>query len=84
MGWAQHMAQTGSLQHSTIIHSLVNSGWSAAAENIGYGPGETVVFNALVASPGHYTNMTNAAYTHVGTAVVVVGNTIWTAHLFAG
>jgi len=84
MGWAQQMALTGVLQHSSIIHSLVNNGWSGAAENIGYGPSETVVFNALVASPGHYTNMSNGTYTHVGTAVVVAGNLIWTVHLFAG
>lgn len=87
------MAADGNMRHSTIVHSLVNQGtWTGAAENIGYGSTETVVFNALVGSPGHYTNMVNPAYTHVGTAVVVVpdpnGNhaldLIWTAHLFVG
>lgn len=84
MGWARAMAADGALRHSAIIGSLVAGAWTGAAENIGYGPDETAVFNALAASPGHYTNMTNPLYTDLGTAVVVADNTIWTVHLFAG
>ncbi len=81
--WARTMASDGVLRHSTIIHGLVSGAWVKAAENVGYGPSESVVFAALVASSGHYTNMVNANYTHVGTAAVMAGNTLWTAHLFA-
>ncbi len=79
------MAADHNMRHSNIIHSLVNQGtWTGAAENVGYGSNETIVFNALVASPSHYTNMANGAYTHVGVAVVAAGDLIWTAHLFVG
>ncbi len=84
MGWAQTMAADGVLRHSTITHSLVAGAWTGAAENIGYGPNEIAVFNALVASLAHYTNMANPLYTDLGTAVVAAGDTIWTVHLFAG
>ncbi len=81
--WARSMASDGVLRHSTIIHGLVAGAWVTAAENVGYGPSESVVFAALVASSGHYVNMVNASYTHVGTAAVMAGSTLWTAHLFA-
>lgn len=85
LGWAQRMAADNNMRHSTIIHSLVNQGtWTSAAENIGYGLTETIVFDALVASPSRYVNMVNPTYTHVGTAVVVAGDLIWTVHLFVG
>jgi len=84
LAWAQVLAADGVLRHSTIIHTLVQGQWQGAAENIGYGPSEAVVFSALAASSGHYTNMVNPAYTAMGTAVVVAGNTIWTVHLFVG
>jgi len=78
------MAADGNLRHSKIIHTLVQGPWTRAAENIGYGPSEAVVFSALTASSGHLTNMVNPSYTTIGTAVVVAGNTIWTVHLFVG
>ena len=82
--WAATMAADGSLIHSTPISDVVASGWSAAGENIAFGPDETSVFAGLRASPGHRANMVSADYTHVGIGVVVVGPVVWTAHLFAG
>lgn len=82
--WAATMAADGSLHHSTLISDVVASGWSAAGENIAFGPDEASVFAGLRASPGHRANMVSADYSHVGIGVVVVGPVVWTDHLFAG
>jgi uncharacterized protein YkwD len=81
--WAKQMADTGNFAHSDI-GSLLNP-WTVVGENIGYGPSVSSVFNALVASPGHYKNMVDARFTAVGVgAFVDATGRIWTAHVFGG
>ena len=83
-GWAERMAVDRHLRHSELIHDVVAGPFTTAGENVGYGPDVAVIFEALVASPGHLDNMVNPAFTRVGIGVVRVGDVLWTAHLFAG
>ena len=83
-GWAERMAVDRHLRHSELIHDVVAGPFTTAGENVGYGPDVAVIFDALVASPGHLDNMVNPAFTRVGIGVVRVGDVLWTAHLFAG
>jgi uncharacterized protein YkwD len=81
--WAKQMADSGNFSHSDI-GSLLGP-WSTVGENIGYGPSVTSVFNALVASPGHYNNMVDPRFTSVGVGAYVDSTgRIWTAHVFGG
>ncbi len=82
--WADVMARDDWLRHSAILGDLVAGSWSAAGENVGYGPSVSSIFGGLRGSSGHYANMVNGAYTHVGVGVVVIDGVMWTAHLFAG
>ncbi len=81
--WTKQMADSGNFSHSDI-GSLFDP-WSTVGENIGYGPSVTSVFNALVASTGHYNNMVDPRFTSVGVGAYVdsIGR-IWTAHVFGG
>ena len=83
--WAQELASSGRLRHSNIPSRIVGSPWSAAGENVGYGPSVGVVHNALVKSSGHYANITGAAYTRIGVGVAVDGSgQVWVVEVFAG
>jgi uncharacterized protein YkwD len=80
---AQAMANGQQLVHSDI--SVLLGVWSNVGENIGMGPSVVTIHNALMASPGHWTNLMNPAYTYGAIGVVVDGNgTLWTAHVFVG
>ena len=79
--WAKQMADSGNFAHSNI-GSLLNP-WTVVGENIGYGPSVNSIFNALVASPGHYKNMADARFTSVGAgAYLDSSGRLWTAHVF--
>jgi uncharacterized protein YkwD len=78
--WAQEMAARGKLSHSNLNNLLGE--WSAAGENVGKGGSVSSVFNALMASSGHYSVMVGD-FTHVGVGVWQdAGGTIWTVHVF--
>lgn len=81
--WAKQMADSGNFSHSDIA-SLLDP-WTTVGENLGYGPSVTSVFNALVASAGHYQNMVDPRFTSVGVGAYVDSTgRIWTAHIFGG
>ncbi len=83
-GWADHMAATQTLAHNPNSSGQIPGGWSAWAENVGYGGSVGQVQAALVASPGHYRNMVNPDLRQIGIGVAVDGNgQVWTAHVFA-
>lgn len=78
--WAKKMADSGSLSHSSLSSLLPP--WSGAGENVGKGGSVDSVFNALVGSGGHLSNMVGD-YTHVGIGVWTdVGGVLWTVHVF--
>jgi uncharacterized protein YkwD len=81
--WAEHMATVDKFQHSDI-GDLLNP-WTIVGENIGKGGSVASLFQALVNSPGHYANMVEDAFTHVGVGVWIDDDgTMWTTHVFAG
>jgi len=81
--WSFHMSDTNNFAHSNI-GSLLGP-WSTVGENIAYGWSVTSMHNALVASPGHYANLTNPSFTHIGVGVwIESGGKIWTTHVFGG
>ena len=81
--WTQHMAETGDFSHSSI-GSLLGP-WSTVGENISWGFSVSSMFSGLTGSSGHYANMTNTSFTHVGIGVFVEEDgRIWTTHVFGG
>jgi uncharacterized protein YkwD len=81
--WTVHMADTNTFAHSRIGELL--GPWGTVGENIAYGWSVQSMHDALVASPGHYANLTNASFTHIGVGVwIEEGGKIWTTHVFGG
>ncbi|MDW3219981.1 MAG: CAP domain-containing protein [Acidimicrobiales bacterium] len=83
--WAARIAVDARLHHSSLIYDVVeDDAWTAAGENVGYGPSVAVLIDAFVASPSHEANIVSPRYRAIGIGIVVVDDVIWTAHLFAG
>ncbi|MEW6155158.1 MAG: CAP domain-containing protein [Actinomycetota bacterium] len=83
--WAQTMASNGAISHNPNYRGQVEAAgydWRMLAENVGMGPSVDVVHQALVNSPGHYTNMVNGEYGLVGIGVVQTGGTVWVVQNF--
>jgi uncharacterized protein YkwD len=81
--WARQMADSGNFSHSDFP-SLLDP-WSIVGENVGYGPTAGSIFDKLVASALHYSNMVDARYSSVGVGTYIdATGRIWTAHLFGG
>ena len=81
--WSVHMAAAGALSHNANLTSMVAPGWTRIAENVGTGGSLNSVFSALLASPPHYANMTDPAFTLTGIGVVTAGNgTLWVTEDF--
>jgi uncharacterized protein YkwD len=79
---AQAMAATGQLFHCNLAPLLGT--WSAAAENVGYGPSADAINQSLSASPTHYQNLTSPTYNAIGVGVAYdASGRMWTSHLFA-
>jgi uncharacterized protein YkwD len=79
---AQAMADAGQIFHSQISNLL--GAWSTAGENVGVGPSVGSIHAALVASPGHFRNLSDPGFVAMGVGVVVDGaGRMWTAHVFA-
>lgn len=81
--WSQHMAETGSFEHSNLYD--IPGPWQSAAENIAVSTSVQSAFNALVASSGHYANMVNPTFTEIGSGVWTdAGGRVWVTHVFRG
>jgi uncharacterized protein YkwD len=78
--WAKKMAQMGDLSHSNIGSLLPP--WHAVGENVGKGGAVGPIFNALVSSSAHMSNMVGD-YTHMGIGVYRDSSgVLWTTHVF--
>lgn len=80
--WTDHMVAVQQLAHDPdpILGPLY---WDMYAENTGRGPDVDTIWQALLNSPGHYENMTNPMYTHVGVGVATGENgKQYTTHRF--
>ncbi|NNF89434.1 MAG: CAP domain-containing protein [Acidimicrobiia bacterium] len=81
--WTPHMAEQGFLEHSNI-GSLLGP-WSTVGENVAQNWSVGSAHNALVASPGHYNNLTSPNFTHIGVGVwIEPSGKLWTTHVFGG
>lgn len=86
--WAQHMASTGTLAHSTLSAGLSSLNWTALGENVGYSYPTSntllTIHNKFVASGTHYANLVDSRWTHMGVGVArdSAGRT-WVAEVFA-
>jgi uncharacterized protein YkwD len=84
---AATMNATGVVEHQDLMPILVegNGRWRLAAENIALHNGIVEAHDALVASPGHYRNLTNPNLTHLGVGIVRAANgQVYVAQVFAG
>src|SRR2546429_7762148 len=68
--WSDHMASVNALSHNPALASSPGS-WTKAGENVGVGPEVDALFDAFVASPHHYENLVDPAFTIVGIGVTV-------------
>jgi uncharacterized protein YkwD len=80
-GQAGRMASSNTLYHNPNLTSDV-SNWRWVGENVGYGPTESAVDAAFMASPAHRDNILDTDYTELGIGVVVSNGRVWVAEVF--
>ena len=80
--WAAQMASAGEISHNANFPNQVSADWLKLGENVGRGYDVHSLFDAFVASPAHYKNLVDGAFTHVGVGVVISNGTIFTSHQF--
>ena len=68
--------------HASPISAGVTHPWAKLGENVGTGPDVGSVMSAFIASPGHYANIIDPEFTHIGVGVVWDGNRMFTTHRF--
>lgn len=86
-GWAQAQsdgvcADGAYICHASPISQGVTQDWLKLGENVGTGPDVVAVMDAFVASPGHFRNIVDPAFTHIGVGVVWDGDRLYTTHRF--
>lgn len=79
--WAEHLAEQGSLSHSTLSNGYESGTWCRLAENVGMGPTLDAVNAAFINSPPHLANMLGD-FDHIGTGVVRKGDYVYVVHEF--
>ncbi|MEM9200388.1 MAG: CAP domain-containing protein [Actinomycetota bacterium] len=79
---AQEMADAGEIFHASPISEGYVGPWSKIGENVGVGAAVDVLVDAFVASPGHYANIIDPAFTEIGVGVVWRDNAMYTTHRF--
>lgn len=79
---AERMAKRGSIYHSTNLAAGVSPGWTLIGENVASAGTVEDAQGALVASPPHYENLTNPAFTEVGVGVYAKNGTVYVVQIF--
>jgi len=79
---SQVMADAGQIFHSDPISAGYTGPWAKLGENVGVGANVQVLVDAFVASPGHYANIVDPAFTQIGVGVVWRDNALYTTHRF--
>lgn len=79
---AQVMADAGEIFHASPISAGYSGPWSKIGENVGVGANVAVLVDAFVASPGHYANIIDPAFTEIGVGVVWKDSALYTTHRF--
>lgn len=81
-GHAQVMADAGEIFHANPISGGYEGPWSKFGENVGVGANVDVLVDAFVASPGHFANIIDPAFSQIGVGVVRVDGALYTTHRF--
>ncbi len=79
--WAAGMAAAGRIWHSTLSDGIT-ADWQKLGENVGMGGSVDGLHAAFVASPHHYENLVDPAFTTVGIGIAMNGSTIYVAEEF--
>ena len=69
--WAEHLASTGRLAHSSLSSGLDGLPWTAVAENVGRGSSIGGVHEQYMRSSGHRSNILDRRWDRVGTGHAV-------------
>jgi uncharacterized protein YkwD len=83
--WARQMASSGTMRHNPDLGAAIDRciAYTAAGENVGYGPDVAVLAARFWESPGHRANIVGS-YQYVGIGIVVgADGTRWAAVEFA-
>ena len=84
--WNDQMIAAGTISHDPNLGAAIASvspNWRKGGENVGMGGTVDSLFDAFVASPGHYTNLVDPQYTRVGVCVGRDANgKLFTTHRF--
>ncbi len=84
--WNDQMIAAGTISHDPNLAAAiasVSSNWRKGGENVGMGGTVDSLFDAFVASPGHYANLVDPQYTRVGVCVGRDANgKLFTTHRF--
>lgn len=79
--WATELAGRGVISHNPSVRAQV-TGWKVLGENVGVGGNVDAIHAGLVASPTHYANLIDPAYTKVGFGIVRPDARIFVVELF--
>ena len=69
--------------HNPSVGNEIPGGWRMWGENIAYNSSIQAAFDALVNSSGHFRNMVNPDFTHIGVGVYVDGGRVYVTQVFA-
>ena len=79
----REMVAMHDLHHTHDLKVGVGNAWTKLGENVGYGTTIELTWNAFVASPSHYANLVDPAFTHIGIVVIQGDDGLyWTTHRF--
>jgi hypothetical protein len=79
--WSAGMAAAGKIWHSTLSDGVTED-WKKLGENVGMGGSVDGLHRAFVNSPGHYANLVEPVFSHVGIGIVMNGSTIYVSEVF--
>jgi uncharacterized protein YkwD len=79
--WSATLSTT--FQHNPSVGSQIPGGWTAWGENVAYHGSMEAAEAALEASEGHYHNMVNEAFTHIGIGIVQKDGLVYVTQVFA-
>ncbi|MCU1462195.1 MAG: hypothetical protein JWO37_2270 [Acidimicrobiales bacterium] len=79
--WADHMAATGSLSHSSPSAGI-SANWTRLGENVGDGPDPDSIHQAFMASSAHRAHILDPGFQYVGVGSAWRGSTLYVAEEF--
>ncbi len=79
--WSENLPD--GFYHNPSVGSQIPSGWRMWGENIAYNGSVVAAFEALVDSSGHFRNMVNPDFTHLGVGVYIENGRVYVTQVFA-